>query len=100
MKLPYSSLNQLGIVFKDLPADLKDAIPETPKDPEKYGPAQLRKLWHSKDKWQFIVSPQTLSQSAATSTVTQTSNSVTLPATTLQTTSTTVQATTPLADRL
>jgi hypothetical protein len=52
-KMPYSKLNEYGIVFKGLPNNLEDEIGKTPRKPALYGSAQRRELWQCRNSWSF-----------------------------------------------
>ncbi|XP_068670161.1 uncharacterized protein [Montipora foliosa] len=55
-KMPYAKLQQLGIVFKDLPDDLLREVGRVPRKPALYGTGQRRKLWQTRHQWTLSVS--------------------------------------------
>ena len=54
--MPYAKLQQLGIVFKDLPDDLLREVGRVPRKPALYGSGQRRKLWQTRHQWTLSVS--------------------------------------------
>lgn len=54
--MPYAKLQQLGIVFKDLPDNLRKEVGRVPRKPALYGSGQRRKLWQTRHQWPLSVS--------------------------------------------
>ncbi|KAK2550334.1 hypothetical protein P5673_029034 [Acropora cervicornis] len=54
--MPYAKLQQLGIVFNDLPDNLRKEVGRVPRKPALYGSGQRRKLWQTRHQWSLSVS--------------------------------------------
>ena len=54
--MPYAKIQQLGILFNNLPLDLKKEIGVIPRKPSLYGSGQRRKLWLTRHDWSFGIS--------------------------------------------
>ena len=54
--MPYAKIQQLGILFNNLPLDLNKEIGVIPRKPSLYGGGQQRKLWLARYDWSFGIS--------------------------------------------
>ena len=69
--MPYTKLLQLGIIFQNMPQEIEEDVGKTPRKPHKYGPAQMRKIWATRDTWSFVISnPASIPATTSTSTTT------------------------------
>lgn len=75
--MPYAKIQQMGILFNNLPLDIKGEIGVIPRKPSLYGSSQRRKLWLTRHDWSFAISlPGPSSDSCITPTaITHTSTS-------------------------
>lgn len=75
--MPYAKIQQMSILFNNLPLDVKGEIGVIPRKPSLYGSSQRRKLWLTRHDWSFGISlPGPSSDSCITPTaITHTSTS-------------------------